>query len=278
VQQTPYQPPSTVQTILAHVHVGKTAGQTIRAILRKNFGPAHCDLFKDYGDLERDWNWTARCYPRLRSIAGHAVKPTPAFDRHFPRARYYTFLRDPFKRCLSHYQFVLQAGGRGLPFREWIAANADYQTRMIAGEPNAEKAIEVIETRIGFVGLVERFNESLLLWKRWTGIGRLDVGYCSVNVARSNGVKAEILAHDGAEAAIRDATRQDDRLYRYVVEEVYPRQVAAYGHALPDDLLWFEAGLAAGTNFSYLGLLGKAKRDLLYKPVLRVVNAPRRAA
>lgn len=264
--------------MLAHVHIGKTAGQTIRAILRKNFGPAHCDLFKDDGDLERDWKWTGRCYPRLRSIAGHGVKPTPTFDRYFPRARYYTFLRDPFKRCLSHYQFALQAGGHRVPFREWIEANADYQTRMIAGEPNAEKAIEVIETRIGFVGLVERFNESLLLWKQWTGIRPLDVGYSSVNVARSNAVKAKILSDDEAEEAIRDATGQDEKLYRYVVEQVYPRQVAAYGHALGDDVFWFEAGLAAGTNFSYLGLLGKAKRDLLYKPVMRVVNAPRRAA
>jgi len=264
--------------MLAHVHIGKTAGQTIRAILRKNFGPAHCDLFKDYGDLERDWGWTARCYLRLRSIAGHGVRPTPAFDRHFPRARYYTFLRDPFRRCLSHYQFVVEAGGPCPPFPEWLAANADYQTRMLAGEPDAEKAIETIETKVGFVGLVERFNESLLLWKRWTGVFPLDVGYRSVNVARSNGVKAEILSQDGAEAAIRDANQQDEQLYRHVAEEVYPRQVAAYGRGLADDLLWFDAGLAVGTNFSYLGLLGKAKRDLLYKPVLRVVNAPRRAA
>jgi hypothetical protein len=69
--------------MLAHVHIQKTAGQTVRAILRKNFGPAHCDLFKDYGDLERDWKWTVRCYRRLQSVAGHAVKPTTAFQRYF---------------------------------------------------------------------------------------------------------------------------------------------------------------------------------------------------
>jgi len=264
--------------MLAHVHIGKTAGQTVRAILRKNFGPAHCDLFKDYGDLERDWKWTVRCYPRLRSIAGHAVKPTPAFEKHFPHARYYTFLRDPFKRCLSHYQFILQAGVPCPPFHEWIETNADYQTRMIAGEPNAEKAIEVLETKIRFVGLVERFNESLLLWKRWTGILPFDVGYCSVNVARSNGVKAKVLSHAGAEEAIRDCSRQDEKLYRHVVDVVYPRQVAAYGHTLQDDVRSFESTLAAGTNFSCLALLGKAKRDLLYKPVIRVVSSPRRAA
>ena len=264
--------------MLAHVHIQKTAGQTIRAILRKNFGPAHCDLFKDYGDLERDWKWTVRCYRRLESIAGHAVKPVPALEKHFPQGRYYTFVREPLRRCISHYQFMLQSGVPCGPFREWVEANADHQTRMIAGEPNAEKAIELLRTRIGFVGLVERFDESLVLWKRWTGIPHLDVRYRSVNVARSNSVRKSVLSDDSNRGLIRDLHRQDAKLYRYVVEELYPRQVAAYGETLQADVRSFERALATGTNSSWVGLLGKAKRNLVYKPVMRFVNSGRKAA
>ncbi len=264
--------------MLAHVHIQKTAGQTIRAILRKNFGPAHCDLSKDYGDLEQDWKWTVRCYRRLKSIAGHAVKPTPAFEKHFPEARYYTFLRDPLRRCISHYQFMLQSGVRCGPFREWAESNADHQTRMIAGEPDADKAIEVLETKIGFVGLVERFDESLVLWKRWTGMPQIDLSYRSVNVARSNAVRMQVLSDDRNRGLIRALHRQDAKLYRYVVEELYPRQVADYGESLQDDVRSFERALARGTNSSWVGLLGKVKRNLIYKPVMRFVNSGRKAA
>jgi hypothetical protein len=264
--------------MLAHVHIQKTAGQTIRAILRKNFGPAHCDLFKDYGDLEQDWKWTVRCYRRLKSIAGHAVRPTPAFEKHFPQARYYTFLRDPLRRCISHYQFILQSGVRCGPFRQWVESNADHQTRMIAGEPNAEKAIELVETRIGFVGLVERFDESLVLWKRWTGMAQIDIGYRAVNVARSNAVRENVLSDDRTGELIRDLHQEDAKLYRHVVEELYPRQVAAYGETLQDEVRSFERTLATGANSSWVELLGKAKRNLIYKPVMRLVNSGRKAA
>jgi hypothetical protein len=125
---------------------------------------------------------------------------------------------------------------------------------------------------------VERFDESLLLWKRWTGVGSLDVGYRPVNVARSNAVRQEVLSDPDTEAAIRRFSRQDEKLYRYVVDEFYPRQVAAYGSSLADDLRSFQSTLARGTNFSCLGLVGKAKRDLFYKPLMRIARSAHRAA
>jgi hypothetical protein len=107
---------------------------------------------------------------------------------------------------------------------------------------------------------------------------RVDIGYCSVNVARSNAVKERVLSDAGNRERIRDLHQQDVKLYRYVVEELYPRQVAAYGQTLHDDVRSFERNLAAGTNLSWVGLLGKAKRNLIYKPVMRFVNSARKAA
>jgi len=264
--------------MLAQIHIQKTAGQTIRAILRKSFGPAHCDLIEGHDCLADNLKWTARCYRRPRSIAGHAVRPGPVFREHFPEARYYTFLRAPLARCVSHYQYILQRGSRYHPFREWVEANADYQTRRLAGEPNGDKAIEVLETTVGFVGLVERFNESLVLWRKWTGEPGVDIGYRSVNVARSNAVKANVLASAQNRELIGELNREDEKLYRYVVEKCYPQQVAAYGDALEADVRSFEVALTAAKNWSWLGLLGKAKRDLLYKPTIRTASLRGKAA
>ena len=33
--------------------------------------------------------------------------------------------------------------------------------------PNADRAIEAIERHVGFVGLQERFDESLVMLRRW---------------------------------------------------------------------------------------------------------------
>lgn len=38
---------------------------------------------------------------------------------------------------------------------------------MIAREPNAQKAIELVSTRVDFVGLTERFDESVLMLGGW---------------------------------------------------------------------------------------------------------------
>lgn len=264
--------------MLAQIHIQKTAGQTIRAILRKSFGPAHCDLIDGLDHAADNLKWTARCYRRPKSIAGHAVRPDPAFQEFFPEARYYTFLRTPQARCVSHYQYILERGSRYQPFREWVEANADYQTRRLAGEPNAEKAIEVLETTVGFVGLVERFNESLVLWRKWTGALRVDIGYRAVNVARSNVVKTNVLANDRNRELIRELNREDEKLYRYVADRRYPQQMAAYGDTLEADVRSFEKTLTAARNWSWLGLLGKAKRDLVYKPTIRTASFGRKAA
>jgi len=263
--------------MLAQIHIQKTAGQTIRAILRKSFGPAHCDLIEGLDRPADNLKWTARCYRRPKSIAGHAVRPDPVFREHFPEARFYTFLRAPLARSISHYQYLLERGSRHFPFREWVEANADYQTRRLAGEPNAEKAIEVLESTVGFVGLVERFNESLVLWRKWTG-AVVDIGYRSVNVARSNAVKANVLASDRNRELIRELNREDEKLYHHVADRRYPQQVAAYGDTLESDVRSFEAALTAARNWSWLGLLGKAKRDLIYKPTIRTARFRRKAA
>jgi hypothetical protein len=164
----------------AFVHIEKTAGSCLVTILRRVFGARHCDIRlplvkrrDDYGDHKvcvdaNDLRRVKRLYRNLRGIAGHNVKPYADLHVECPEIQFFTVLRDPVRRFLSHF---LNRGEGNDPaaFDRWISANwvHNWQTKMIAGEPCAEKAIALLNSRFGYIGLTERFDESLVLLRQW---------------------------------------------------------------------------------------------------------------
>ena len=261
--------------MLAHVHVMKTAGQTVREILRQSFLGRHCDL-RAVGEVATaaDLRWALRVYPGLKSIAGHQVRLYGDLDAVGPPLSYFTFLRDPVTRCVSHFQFGRRNGSQAT-FEGFLACHADHQTRHLAGTSDAQAAIELLEERRVFVGLMERFNESLVLLERWSGEA-LQLPYRSQNIAASSELKRRLLADERALARIRECHQQDLELYQYVRDVIYPRQLQRFGSELAAEVAELEAALPAPTILSFGRLLAKAKRDLLYKPLTR--SPHRRAA
>src|SRR5205823_14062227 len=153
------------KTMLAHVHIMKTAGQTFRAILRQSFPGKHCDLIATKAATAGDICWAKRFYPGLKSIAGHCVRPYTDLEQAGLTPRYFTFLRDPVQRCASHYQFSMERKTQRMPFEEWLLCTPNFHTRILSDSQDADRAIEILEKKIGFVGFVEQFNESLVLFK-----------------------------------------------------------------------------------------------------------------
>lgn len=261
---------------IAFAHLMKTAGQTIREILRRNFGAAHCDTLLLENVTRRDWRWIRFCYPRLRSIAGHCISPCdPLLDHYLPTARLYTFLREPVSRTISHYQFLINGGHRVPPLETWLRENANYMTRRIAGGDEAGAAIALLEKRKAFVGIMEEFDESLLLWRHWTGLPELDLRYASANRAPDNLVKESILGDPVQVGQIREANREDEKLYRHFRGSVRERQRAAYGPSLPEDLEAFRKSCRESPPKGK-STAGRWKRNLLYRTGLRSVEKDRR--
>lgn len=255
--------------VLAHAHIMKTAGQTICDILRQSFPGQHCDLQGGHVATAADLRLAERFYPRLKSIASHCVVPAGDLVAVGDWFRFFTFLRDPVRRCASHYQFVCRRTKSPANFDTWLEKNANYQTRFLAREANADRAIEVLDRRVGFVGLVERFNESLVLLRRWSQEPALDIHYRSRNMAKDNRIKQQLLADPKIVARIREHNAEDYKLYRYACQVVYPRQVGQYGPLLEADLAELESSLPAARKASIARTLASAKRNLFYKPVAR---------
>jgi hypothetical protein len=271
------------------VHIEKTAGRTVRAVLLRSFGSGHCEIRTPYAKREPeaddrrvavtggDLRKVRRFYRNLRGIAGHNVKAYSDLHVAFPEVRYFTWLRDPVKRYLSHFKNRSRAYARE-DFERWADQTwtHDWQTRMIAGEANAQKAIDLLSGRIGFVGLTETFDESLLMLGQWLGEPGFRPEYRPVNQLAGK-QRARDSAREQADLsyldtpAVRERLRAinalDQQVYDFALRECHARQRAAYAGDLAADVATMRErnqNLAEWTE----PLSSRLLRNWVYKPAL----------
>jgi hypothetical protein len=263
--------------MLVFIHINKTAGRTVRYILRSSYGTRHCDV-EPWRGREQDPVFSTadlrrlrRLYPDLASIAGHQV--TGSVDLHEPGTdfRYFTVLRDPLKLCASRFQYHVESRKKkGLVFEQWIQQDwlRNAQTTRIAGTPSADDALRIITAKDMFVGLTERFDESMLVFKALRATD-LDLGYTPVNVARSNAMARELLSDRRTRQALADANQADLELYEHVVKQLYPALQRDYGPSLDDDVAAYRRNRARRFNTANL-TASRLKQHAVYRPLLRL--------
>lgn len=265
--------------MLAFVHIEKCAGQTVHWMLRSAYGLRHCDIlpWQGYKAMEPLEGFTAQdlrrlhyIYPRLNSIAGHKVRIYSDLNRLYPDIRYFALIRDPLKRYASHYQFIKINRRLPLDFEEWVHGNdwgANWQTRMLTGVDDVDEAIRFLERDNVVVGLVECFDESLVL-VRGLLAPDLDIYYQRRNVASDNSLARQVLECDRTRQILIEQNRSDLALYKYVKHDLYPRYKRAYGARLELDVDTFRSH---NGRFNQWNLnLSRVYRNLVYKPLLRL--------
>jgi hypothetical protein len=273
----------------AFVHIEKTAGSTLLTILRRSFGARHCDIrlplakrrfdTRDHKAVVEadDLRRVRRLYRTMRGISGHNVKPYSDLHVECPEIKFISILRDPAARFRSHY--LNRSPSHTLSdFNDWMSQEwlHNWQTKMIAGEANAEKAIELIKTRFGFVGLTERFDESLVLLAQWMSEPRFTVEYQPINrlsdknrprdIARKH-TDMSYLESDDAKARIRAANAEDQKVYEFVLSTVYPQQLAAFHGDLPAEVARLKERNARVSKLVE-PWWGAFKRNYVYKPLI----------
>jgi hypothetical protein len=276
------------RTVYAFVHIDKTGGRTVRAVLRRSFGAGHCDIRTPYGrrvgdSLDRSVYVTAAdlrrvrwIYRDLRSIGGHNVRPCSDLHEACPEIRYLTFLRDPVGRYLSHFKNRSATYDRA-DFEQWAAREPlhNYQTRMLAGEPNLARALDILSSRIGFVGISESFDESLLLLGQWVDDPAYDPAYRPVNrLADKSRPRDEVrqstdlsyLESPAIRARLQEINALDQQLYEQAVK-MFERQRAAYRGDLAADVARLRER-NQGVQPARDPLRARLLRNYLYKPAL----------
>ncbi len=240
-------------------HIPKTAGTTISFILTRYFeeqdiyhirnlqqmrGPAYS---KHFGSIENFIDLDPNERNRFNCIIGHAPF---GLHRHLNHhANYITFIRDPVKRVISQYhqhQRMIKTNeldDEQLTLEQFLERKPvpydNFQTRYISGldrnsstpEERFEKAITNIDQHFSLVGIVERFDESLLLLSKmfcWP-----DITYTKRNTTAR---KDSLVSIDPATIQqIRDANQFDAKLYQYAVarlDEKIRLQEAAFSDEL----------------------------------------------
>lgn len=183
--------PQTHHGLPVFIHIPKTAGATVTGIIKRQYKPFYpfpldapkyrFHFVRNPQELDAFGQWYDSLPPRIRHhlpfIYGHMMFQYD-IERFLNRpCRYFTFVRDPVERTLSHYYFYLRATNTADAPRVSLEAFAhrgdmkNYQTRWLTsaagfqGSPQQmlEAAIDNLENRFFFVGITERFDESILM-------------------------------------------------------------------------------------------------------------------
>ena len=257
------------------LHIPKTGGKTLVSVIEDQHTARWSVCKRD------EWNPKAaaqvvseenQAHPNaLQTFHGHQHYGVDTYVS--APVTYYTILRDPVERAISHYHYVLHryilsdrldGAKNNHPDRQRVQQGRltleDYvqsgyceemdngQTRQMAGKSGLydrvpfgectpdllEQAKRNLSTRMGVVGLMEEFDASLLLIQRLCG---WSTPYClSHNVTPHRPRRADISPQ--ALRAIQERTVFDRQLYDYGVQ-LFRERVAAQGPGFADDVRRF---------------------------------------
>jgi hypothetical protein len=276
--------PTTDRPTVIFLHVGKTAGATMRRALRREFGRGEVLEVRAPtvrpGRLRRDGavGWFAslpeaeRARPRL--IMGHM---TYGLHEFVPRpSEYLTLLREPVALVRSQYGHVRRHEGHllyeqakahpdlGSYIESGLSLEMDNsQTRAFAGDtttPFGGCTTEMLDRAkanlqgFAVAGATERFDESVVAMIRAFGWRR--VRYVTTNVDPNRAARAPL--NDRELALVREHNALDLELYAWAAERFQRDVVGAPGFAA--DLDAFRA------------------RNRRYGPIGRLAAMPRTTA
>lgn len=213
--------------ILAFVHIEKTAGTSMIHILRHNNFMRYLDVRPLYsrGDnifTAQDLRLSLKINPFIRAIAGHSVVPYSDLES-VADMEYITLLRNPVNRYISQYRYWGKVLGRNLTPEEFLDKTSEnnMQVMKIAGEPNVQKAIDILESKFICYGIVEKFESFIQnLAQVEAGRGR---HFEPISVERNLTGKSKISEQDlldKYESRIIENNSKDIELYQYVKKHV----------------------------------------------------------
>lgn len=253
--------PGTVPII---VHIEHTGGTTMLDIISRQYRAR--ELYQVYKWRKEKPTTRFMQMPeaeraRYKAIVGHLYY---GFHRHVPHPTcYVTLLRDPVSRILSSYTYAL----RHKNFRRherYVAGLVSWEehltnhpagtrqiTRIAGGDDTViqvrrnpdvppdilETAIANLEADFSFVGLQERYDESLLMMRHvlnW----QQPIHYVRQNTAKKRLTLNDLSAHD--RALVEKAAELETPLYEYAKKR-FEAQIAAYLGDIERDLAQLRA-------------------------------------
>ncbi len=216
---------------LVYIHIPKCAGSTVRNLMVRNFGQRLERFYTDRrGEFLPDDEMLAlvsAMRPDKLALSGHDLRPLPSDVAARHGIDYFTFLRDPLKRAISLYHYERKITRKKMPdhisqapFEEYLRerpkydrAISNWQVHNLSEAGIYEAAREALESFL-VVGLVEAFDESLILLREAVHWRRLRIGYRKANVSEQKVVSLDTLPPP-VRRALEELNEEDLRLHAY---------------------------------------------------------------
>lgn len=207
-----------------------------------------------------------RLHPWFKVASGHGLFLNAAIKARYPDSFWFTVLREPRARYLSHHAYLAEKKGLREDLLSWARAGRmrNLQTRWLAGEENVQKAIDAMEILFDNVGRMDAFEQSLAQVSQASGIELMMPRDYKKNVTK----KAPKTFTDEVNAVVEHNNRLDFELWRYFEANIWPRQVAAYPEAKT-----LRSAPAVSTRDRVNAGLNLAWRSAAYIPALKVRSA-----
>jgi hypothetical protein len=211
---------------------------------------------------KEDLKWLLKFTGSPGGIGGHTTRSYNGYEEVRPDIRYLTFLRDPVKRYISHFQYQNNALGKNWTLDEFLAEERlnNFITKRIAGSLDVDRAKEILERDYLLVGLTERFDESLLMLKKKLDMPGFVINYEKKNVARNTSTRDRLIDDEEAMDRIRKKNTLDLELYDYASKTIFERELENYGDSMDDDLTAFRE-----SNRNYRFSRFRQKWHILYR-------------
>lgn len=252
---------------LIFLHIPKTGGVTLQSIIRKQFlrGPLlEVGVVKGKVCYEKFDQMCEKGQIECQVLMGHLQFGVGRFLT-LP-AKYITMLRDPVNRYISQYYDILKKKRypcnkflrrkviadfndyshlQGKSIEYFVRSNigdeyANLQTRYLCSIDNKtfvnrdflEIAKKNLKYKIECFGLLERFDESMLLLKKFLGLK--NIYYIKKNVTTERMIVAPELSSKTVEL-IKEKNRYDIELYSFA-QELFEEKINNYGTDFLNDL------------------------------------------
>ncbi len=246
---------------LAFLHLFKTAGTTLEAILLRQYPTRevmHLGSVKEFDQrLERFAQEPSFFREKIRIFMGHFnFKQRGKLP---PDCRLITILRHPVDRVISEYYFILESPdnphyekvvGEEMSLADFVRSGLhnsldNYQTKWLCRRHNlafGEESDKVLDDakqnlrdHFAAVGLTERFDESVILFKR--AFGWKMPFYLRERVTRNRPKRDEIPPEDIA--LIETYNRMDLELYDFACD-LFEEQLSAQDSSFEDEVRLFQ--------------------------------------
>lgn len=242
--------------IIIFIHIPRCGGTTIHSILSNNF-KYYILLNHEYSNKKKEFSAKRirilkYFFPfiQINSIGGHPARTYLNYDKVFKKALFYfTFIRDPLDRYMSHLNF---ARYKGIKVDDYINQNRmdNVLTIRFANNYDIKKAKSVAKNDFDFIGLQKHFDESLILLRDRLGDEDFNINYEKRNELK-NIVKNPLEFSnfsDNQKKLILNKIRYDRELYKFIVNEVYRKYVLLYHGNLKNDVKEFKS---SNTNYRF---------------------------